>query len=640
LLNSLENATLGLRLKHTVYTLVKNTLSLNNQACLKLVTFILRYIMHKATILIVDDERFFSNLLENILGEDYRTIIANNGGQAIEAVNRHHIDLILLDIVMPDMDGYEVCETIKSNEFSCNIPIIYLTVKNETEDEVKGFNSGAVDYIIKPISPPIVKARVATHLALAKTTKELQQHTHDLEKLVSQRTVELTREIAEKQKTYEKLHYLANYDQLTLLPNRNLFNERLAYAYKLSKRNNSSFSLLLIDLDRFKHVNDYFGHHIGDLLLEQVGQRLSNCLRGVDTVARLGGDEFTVTLTELQKKQDAAIVADKIIAELGQPFEIHGQTMRIGCSIGITTFPDDGEDLHGMLKNADMAMYEVKDKGKNAYSFFSPDMTTHANHRMELEKDLYTALLNNELYLHYQPIIDIKTKKTCTVEALLRWKHPLYGQIDPTKIISIAEESDLILKLGEWILKQACKQLSLWKLQGFNDLQLAINMSSRQFDRKYDTVTLLKQLIQQYQIPEQSIHLEITESLMLEDSKLILDTLLELKDMGILLSIDDFGTGYSSLSYLRRFPIDFLKIDQSFVKGLNLDCGDDSLIKAIIAMGQSLNLTIISEGVETEDQFNFLQTHNCDQVQGYYFSKAVPAEQISLILEGKQDLFK
>jgi len=596
--------------------------------------------MSKATILIVDDERFFSNLLENILEEDYRTIIANNGQQAIEAVNKHHIDLILLDIVMPDINGYEVCKAIKSNEFSSKIPIIYLTVKNETEDEVKGFNSGAVDYIIKPISPPIVKARVATHLALARTTKKLQQHTADLEKLVSQRTVELTREIAEKQKTYEKLHYLANYDQLTLLPNRNLFNERLAYAYKLSKRNNSSFSLLLIDLDRFKQVNDSLGHHIGDLLLEQVGQRLSNCLRGVDTVARLGGDEFTVTLIELQKKQDAAIVADKIIYELAQPFEIHGQIIHIGCSLGITTFPDDGEELKGMLKNADMAMYEVKESGKNSYAFFSPDMASHLNYRMELEKDLYKALLNNELYLHYQPIINLKTKSICTVEALLRWKHPLHGQIAAEKIISIAEESDLILKLGEWILKQACQQLSIWQRQGFSDLNLAINMSSRQFDRENDTINLLNQLLQQYQIPRQKIQLEITESLMLEDSKFIIDILIELKKMGFQLSIDDFGTGYSSLSYLRRFPIDILKIDQSFVSGLTIDSGDDSLIKAIIAMGQSLNMSIISEGVETEDQLNFLQSHHCDQVQGFYFSKPVSAEQISQILKDKQDLFK
>jgi len=589
--------------------------------------------MSKDSILIVDDERFFCSLLQNILEEDYFTIIAHNGEEALEALNKQAIDLILLDIVMPDISGYEVCKTIKKDEHYCEHPIIFLTVKNETEDEIKGFNSGAVDYITKPISPSIVKARVATHLALAKATKKLQQHTVELEQLVSQRTVELTREIVEKQKVYEKLHYLANYDQLTLLPNRNLFNERLAYAYKLAKRNKSSFSLLLIDLDRFKHVNDSLGHHIGDLLLEQVGQRLSTCLRGVDTIARLGGDEFTVTLTELQKKQDAAIVADKIISELARPFEIHGQIIRIGCSIGITSFPDDTTELSSMLKNADMAMYEVKDKGKNAYEFFSPDMTKHANHRMELEKDLYSALKNNELYLHYQPITNLQTGKICTVEALLRWKHSKHGQVPPDKIISIAEESDLILKVGEWILKQAFQQLTRWRSQGYTNLHLAINMSTRQFDRKYDNVSLIKSLIFQHQIPENYIHLEITESLMLEDSRLILDTLSELKELGVLLSVDDFGTGYSSLSYLRKFPIDILKIDQSFIRNLSLRSGDDALIKAIIAMGQSLNLTVIAEGVETKEQLTFLQQHECNQVQGYYFSKPVSADEISTLLK-------
>ncbi len=312
--------------------------------------------MSKDTILIVDDERFFCNLLQNILQEQYQIVIAKNGKEAIELLTKHDIALILLDIVMPDIDGYETCKTIKQTELYRKTPIIFLTVKNETEDEIKGFDLGAVDYIIKPISPPVVKARVATQIALSKANKKLQQHSLELEQLVAHRTEELTREITEKQKVYEKLHYLANYDQLTQLPNRNLFNERLAYVYKLAKRNKSSFSLLLIDLDRFKHVNDSLGHHIGDLLLEQVGQRLSTCLRGVDTVARLGGDEFTVTLTELQKKEDAAIVAEKIIEELSHPFEIHGQVIHIGCSIGITSYPNDGENLHAMLKKAMFAL--------------------------------------------------------------------------------------------------------------------------------------------------------------------------------------------------------------------------------------------------------------------------------------------
>jgi len=595
--------------------------------------------MPKDTILIVDDERFFCNLLQNILEDEYHIVIAMNQEEAMSALYKHSIDLVLLDIIMPDVDGYAVCHDIKTNKTYAEVPVIFLTVKNEIEDELKGFDYGAIDYITKPISPPIVKARVATHIALAKATKKLQQHAVELEHLVSQRTVELTREIAEKQKVYEKLHYLANYDQLTLLPNRNLFNERLAYAYKLAKRNNTSFSLLLIDLDRFKHVNDSLGHHIGDLLLEQVGQRLSECLRGVDTIARLGGDEFTVTLTELQHKNDASIVAEKIITELAHPFEIHGQTIRIGCSIGITSFPDDAVELSTMLKNADMAMYEVKDKGKNAYAFFSPEMTTHANHRMELEKDLYQALNTSELYLHYQPIINLKTKSISSVEALLRWNHPKYGQVAPDKIISIAEESDLILRLGEWILEAAFKQYTLWQLNSSTELHLAINMSTRQFDSKYNTVDLLKKLIQQYQIPQHSIHLEITEGLMLEDSKLILDTLSDLKEMGVLLSVDDFGTGYSSLSYLRKFPVDILKIDRSFIQNLNLGSGDDTLIKAIIAMGQSLNLTVIAEGVETKEQLEFLENHACDQVQGFYFSKPVSATEISDLLKQGKSLF-
>ncbi len=595
--------------------------------------------MPKDTILIVDDERFFCNLLQNILENEYDIVIATNKKETLQHLKNQYIDLILLDIVMPEHDGYEICKEIKQHEKYSRLPIIFLTVKNEIEDELKGFYVGAVDYITKPISPPIVSARVATHIALAKATQKLEQHSVKLEQMVSQRTVELTRQIAEKQKVYEKLHYLANYDQLTLLPNRNLFNERLAYAYKLAKRNQSSFSLLLIDLDRFKIVNDSLGHHIGDLLLEQVGKRLSGCLRGVDSIARLGGDEFTVTLTELQQKQDATIVAEKIILDLSRPFQIHGQTIHIGCSIGITSFPEDGEDLSSMLKNADMAMYKVKHGTKNSYAFFSSEMTTHANHRMELEKDLYTALNNNDLFLLYQPIINLQSKKLCTVEALLRWNHPIHGAVPPEKIISIAEESDLILILGEWILKKSCEQLSIWRSENITNLHIAINMSTRQFDKKYDSVKLLTKLINQYNIPKHHIHLEITEGLLLEDSKDILDTLSELKSIGILFSIDDFGTGYSSLSYLRKFPVDILKIDKSFIGNLNIASGDDALIKAIIAMAQSLNLTVIAEGVETKEQLDFLHAHDCDKVQGFYFSNPVTADQISLMLKNKKTFF-
>ena len=266
-------------------------------------------------------------------------------------------------------------------------------------------------------------------------------------------------------------------------------------------------------------------------------------------------------------------------------------------------------------------------------------MTAHANHRMELEKDLHQALKNNDLYLHYQPIINLQTQSIRGVEALLRWKHPKHGQVAPDKIISIAEESDLILHLGDWILTTACQQIALWQDQGVTDLHMAINMSTRQFSDKHNCVTLIKKLINQHKIPQLSLQLEITESLLLEDTRFILETLSELKELGTLLSIDDFGTGYSSLSYLRRFPVDILKIDQSFIRDLNLGSGDDTLIKAIIAMGKSLNLKIIAEGVETKEQLNFLKVHACDFVQGFYFSKPVAADEIVCLIKEKSDLF-
>lgn len=595
--------------------------------------------MSKDTILIVDDERFFCNLLQNVLEEDYQIIVVSNGLDALDILKRQHVDLILLDIFMPDINGYEICQKIKRINSCSTIPIIFLTVKIESKDETKGFAMGAVDFILKPISPPVAKAKVATQLAMSDKNSKLQQHSLEVERLVSRRTVELTQEIAEKQKVYEKLHYLANYDQLTQLPNRNLFNERLAYVYKLAKRNKTSFSLLLIDLDRFKNVNDSLGHHVGDLLLTQVGQRLSACLRGVDTVARLGGDEFTVTLTELHHKQDAAIVAKKIISELSKPFDIYGQLVQIGSSIGITSFPEDGGELSSMLKNADMAMYEVKNHGKNAYKFFTPDMKLHANYRMELEKDLREAFRTDQLFLNYQPIVNIQDENICGVEALLRWTHPEYGEISPKNIIAIAEESDLIISLGEWILTTACKQIGLWQSQGFSDLYMAINMSSRQFEERFNCTQLIKKLIQQYKLPENSIQLEITENLMFEDSKLLLETFLELKKVGVLLSVDDFGTGYSSLSYLRRFPVDVLKVDQSFIQDLNRGSGDDALIKAIIAMGKSLNLKVIAEGVELIDQLEFLQQHLCIFAQGFYFSKPESANAIENLLKQKKNLF-
>ncbi len=586
----------------------------------------------KAHVLIVDDERFFSSLLEDMLRNIYEVHLADNGRQALEIMKKQPIDLVLLDILMPDMDGYEVCRQIKKNEALKAIPVIFLTVKSDIDDEVKGFNVGAADYLIKPVSTPIVLARCATQIALAKANKVLRQQADNLEALVAERTVELNREIARKQQAYQKLHYLANYDSLTQLPNRNLLKERLAYVYKQAQRNKNIFSVLLIDLDRFKQVNDSLGHHIGDLLLAKVGARLSECLRGMDTIARLGGDEFVVLLTELKKSGDAALVAKKIIAAIETAFILNGHTVYIGCSIGISSYPDDGEDFDAMLRYADMAMYAVKANGKNNYAFFSSQLATRANQKIQLEEDLHRALGSQAVFLYYQPVIDLQTQAICGVEALLRWHHPIHGMISPEEVIKIAEESDFIFELGEWILEQACYQFSLWQQQGLEITHIAINMSTRQFSGKMDSFRLLESLIQKYSIPSAAIQLEITESLMLEDSHDVMNMLEALRNLGMQISVDDFGTGYSSLSYLRRFPVDILKIDQSFIRDLYVISGSDTLIKAIIAMAHSLGLKVIAEGVETQEQLDFLKQHQCDIGQGYYFSRPVSVEDIQALL--------
>lgn len=587
--------------------------------------------MDKPTILIVDDERFFINLLIDILQTDYQIITASCGAEALQQSQQHEIDLILLDIIMPDMDGYEICGQLKSLDNTRSIPIIFLTVKNSVADETKGFELGAVEYITKPISPPIVKARIKTQLELLKIRQSLIHHNNHLEILVAEKTVELTREIAKKQKAYEKLHYLANYDQLTQLPNRNLFNERLTYTAKQFTRNKTAFALLLIDLDRFKHINDSMGHHIGDLLLAKVGKRLSGCLRHVDTIARLGGDEFTVTLTDVSNREDIAIVANKIIAAFKAPFQLCNQDIYISASIGIACCPEDTEDIQSLLKFSDMAMYEAKKKGKNTFEFFSKRLTTHANHRMTLEKDLRKALADNELFLNYQPIIELQSGRNIGVEALLRWRHPEHGLIPPDKFIPIAEESDLILSIGNWVFRTACKQVQSWRNAGIKQLNLAVNMSTRQFCDKADCVGLVQKTLAELNLPAHSLTLEITENLMLEDSQQILNIFKQLQKLGVKLSVDDFGTGYSSLSYLRRFPINVLKIDRSFIQELEMDTGDAALVKAIIAMGKSLQLSVIAEGVESPGQYRFLMEHACDLCQGYYFSKPVAASEIEKI---------
>ncbi|MFQ5949715.1 MAG: putative bifunctional diguanylate cyclase/phosphodiesterase, partial [Nitrospiria bacterium] len=425
----------------------------------------------------------------------------------------------------------------------------------------------------------------------------------------------------------ENIYYRAHYDLLTGLANRLLFSERLSQAMKQSRRNHKPMGLLFIDLDRFKHVNDTLGHPLGDRLLQEAGARLQELARETDTVARSGGDEFMIVLPDITFKEDAEVFAGKIIKDFSEPFRLEGRDAFVSASIGITMFPADAEDIATLFKNADMAMYQAKANGRNRYRFFNQSMTAIASDRTTLEWDLRGALERKELALNYQPIIDLQTGRMIGTEALLRWNHPHRGILPPEKFIPLAEESELIVQIGEWVLLTACKQLKEWRDRYALNIHMSVNMSSRQFNYETFPKILAKSLEESGLLPA-LLTLEITESLMMDGGKGVVGKLGAIKKMGIRLSIDDFGTGYSSLSYLSRFPIDFLKIDKSFIHNVAIDPNNMNLIEAIITMAHSMKLKVIAEGIETHKELAFLRDHGCDAAQGDYYSKPILAGEI------------
>ncbi|MEO2055346.1 MAG: EAL domain-containing protein [Nitrospira sp.] len=436
----------------------------------------------------------------------------------------------------------------------------------------------------------------------------------------------LFNDITKQKLNEEDMYYRAHYDQLTGLANRLLFSERLSQAMKHSKRKNKILALMFIDLDRFKNVNDTFGHSLGDYLLKEAGNRFQACVKEDDSVARSGGDEFLILLPNINDKEDAEAVAKEIIEQSSLPFRLKGHDAFVSASIGITMFPADGDDVTTMLKNSDMAMYQAKDAGRNTYKFFNRSMTAIARERATIEWDLRMALERNELEIYYQPIIDIETKQMSGTEALLRWNHPKRGLVYPDKFIPIAEQSELIVQIGEWVLLSACRQLEKWHNQYPLEIYMAVNMSTRQFNYKTFTRMLTDSLKRSGLAPN-LLTLEITESLLMDGGKDAVDKLGSFREMGIHLSIDDFGTGYSSLSYLSRFPIDLLKIDKSFVHNVATDPTKQDLVKAIITMAHALNLKVIAEGVEIESELVFLRDEGCDSAQGYYFSRPLMVDQ-------------
>ncbi len=440
----------------------------------------------------------------------------------------------------------------------------------------------------------------------------------------------IVRDVTDRKKAEETINHLAYHDPLTDLPNRILFYDRLSVALTHAKRNQHMLAVMFLDLDRFKIVNDMMGHAMGDRLLTEVAAKLISCVRANDTVSRIGGDEFTILLPEISREEDAAVVAKKIIDQLKKPRTVNGNELQITVSIGIALYPNDGEDAETLTKNADTAMYRAKEQGDN-YQFFNPSMNARTIQRLESERSLRRALDKNEFEIYYQPQVDIREGCIVGTEALLRWNHPQRGIVLPGDIIPVAEETGLIIPIGEWVLRSACAQNIAWQKAGFPPMKVAINLSAHQFRQK-QLVEVVKQALEETGLPPNLLELEITESTAMQDVEFTINMLRSLREMGVKIAIDDFGTGYSSLSYLRRFPITTLKVDQSFVRDVLVDVEDAAIVATIIVLAQNLKLKVIVEGVETEEQLVFFEQQECFEMQGYLFSEPVPGAEIEKIL--------
>jgi len=425
---------------------------------------------------------------------------------------------------------------------------------------------------------------------------------------------------------------LAQHDPLTGLPNRVLLNDRLMQAISLAMRQDRQLAVMFIDLDQFKKINDSLGHDVGDKLLQSVAGRLLNCVRRTDTISRLGGDEFVVLLSQVEHEEDAAMSARKILRALAIPHIVDYKNLDISASIGVSTYPSDGPDAENLLNKADTAMYEAKKQGRNNYQFFRRDMQVRIAERQLLERDLRYALGRNEFLLHYQPKFDLQTGHITGMEALIRWRHPQRGLVSPAQFIPIAEECGLILPIGRWVLLEACKQARAWRDSGLGIVPVAANVSVAEFEDK-DFISGVRAVLIATGVKPQDLELELTESVLMQDAESTVRTLHALKDMGVTLAIDDFGTGYSSFTYLRRFPVDALKLDQSFVQDITEGPGEATIMSAMISIGTSLNKRVIAEGVETREQFLFLKSHKCNEGQGYYFSHPVVAEQAGKLIQ-------
>ena len=442
-----------------------------------------------------------------------------------------------------------------------------------------------------------------------------------------------SRDITDRKRAEERVQYLANYDVLTALPNRFLMHDRLTQVVAQAHRNKLSAALLHVDIDRFKVVNETLGHYVGDALLKQAAERIRKVIREGDTVARVGGDEFTVVFPNVTSLQALSKIAQEMLRELAQPFPGDGQDLFLSASIGISLFPDDAGSVDELIKNADAAMHSAKNLGRNNYQFFTSDLNQEVQERMQIESGLRNAVGRNELSLLYQPKIDLATRQVIGAEALLRWTHPKLGVISPARFVPVAEEAGLVGQIGEWVLREACRQIRVWQDAGHR-LQVAVNVSARQF-QQYDLAELVREVMLDTGVRAEHLELELTESAVMHNAEASIVTLEQLAAQGVQIAVDDFGTGYSSLSYLKRLPLDVLKIDQSFVRDISSDPNDAAIVRAIITLARSLGIKVIAEGVENEAQLAFLNAYGCQYAQGYLFGQPLSPRQFEELVDGQ-----
>jgi diguanylate cyclase (GGDEF)-like protein/PAS domain S-box-containing protein len=686
-------------------------------------------------ILIVDDKKENLIVLEKLLANfPIQIIKAQSGNDALSAMIEHEFVLVLLDVQMPGMSGYEVLEVMSWDEKTRYIPVIFITANYADEQhKMKGYQYGAVDYLYKPINDVVLLSKVRVFLDLYNQRIQYKQLNQRYELILNaagegifgidkNSTITFINPAAEKVLTYpknilvgqpfatllkiappvneietvwqeadiytacsqgnifhkddtafakhdgsllpveftaspihnafdeyegvvivfsditlrktveEQLTNLALYDHLTKLPNRLLFEKTISQSLARSRRNNKLMALMFLDLDHFKDINDRLGHDVGDLLLKGVSDRLISCIRETDTVARLGGDEFAIILDELSVTEDAAAIAEKIINALVPPFYLNGNEVNATTSIGIAVYPMSGDTIQTLTKNADIAMYQAKQSGRNNYCYFTDTMNEKVRFKLEMVHNLRYALERNELELYYQPKIELKTRKIVGAEALLRWHHPELGTLLPTEFLQIAEETGMMPKIGSWVIEQACQANKSWEHIGDNRIRVAVNLSTTQLSQD-DLVSIIKQALDNSHLSPDLFEIEITETSLVNHSEKAMATIINLHKLGIHISIDDFGIGYSSLSYLKQLPVDSLKIDQSFVRDLSIDSNDAAIIKAVTALAHNLGLGVVAEGVETEEQLAFLETNECDQVQGFFFSTPLSATEMAKLLK-------